>query len=120
MSAANRYFCKIFAVVVLICFCIPSMANIVTSKSSLVDSSLSSSRGPHGQVSSNWVAYWKSDHLFKDKPEPKRKPEPKHHRDSERVAVADGDPSSFALLAVGLSGLLVTVVAARTGAKTRT
>jgi hypothetical protein len=122
MSPATRHFCKIFAVVVLLCFCIPSMANTVTNKSSLAHSSLASLRGPHSQVSANWIAYWKSDDVFKDKDKDKDipKPKPKHHQHSQPVGVADGDPSSLALLAIGLSGLLVTAVAARTKPKTRT
>jgi hypothetical protein len=122
MSPATRHFCKIFAVVVLLCFCIPSMANTVTNKSNLAHSSPASLRGPHSQVSANWVAYWKSDDVFKDndKDKDKPKPQPKHHPHSQPIAVADGDPSSLALLAVGLSGLLVTAVVARTRPKTRT
>ena len=122
MSPATRHFCKIFAVVVLLCFCIPSMANTVTNKSSLAHSSLASLRGPHSQVSANWVAYWKSDDVFKDndKDKDKPKPKPKHHQHSQPIGVADGDPSSLALLAVGLSGLLVTAVVARARPKTRT
>jgi hypothetical protein len=122
MSPATRHFCKIFAVVVLLCFCIPSMANTVTNKSSLAHSSPASLRGPHSKVSANWVAYWKSDDVFKDndKDKDKPKPKPKHHQHSQPVGVADGDPSSLALLAVGLSGLLVTAVVARTRPKRRT
>ena len=84
--------------------------------------------GPQVQMSSNWVSntagavqfvccrsngigYWNLLHFFKPKPKPK----PPH---SSPVAVADGDPSSLVLLAVGLTGLLVAAVFAR--AKPRT
>jgi hypothetical protein len=98
------------------------MANTVTNKSSLAHSSLASLRGPHSQVSANWIAYWKSDDVFKDKDKDKDipKPKPKHHQHSQPVGVADGDPSSLALLAIGLSGLLGIPVVARMRPKTRT
>jgi hypothetical protein len=115
MSHANRHICKIVsAVVVFLGCCIPTIANTVTNKSSLAYSSPASLRGPHGQVSSNWLAYWDSHHLFKNKPKPKHQPH------SGPVAVADGDPSSLALLAIGLSGLLGIPVVARMRPKTRT
>src|SRR5205807_4829529 len=86
--------------------------------------------GPQVQMSSNWVsntagalqfvccrsngiAYWNLVHFFK----PKLKPKPKRPHSSP-VAVADGDPSSLVLLAVGFTGLLVAAVFARTKLRT--
>jgi hypothetical protein len=128
MSRANRLVYQIiFAVGVLFSFCIPAVASSVTSKSSTLVANLS---GPQVRTSSNWVgntagalqfvccrskgiAYWNLVHFFKPKPKPK--PKPPH---SSRVAVADGDPSSLVLLAVGLTGLLVAAVFARTKLRT--
>jgi len=128
MSGANRLFCQIvFAVVALFSFCIPAVATSVTSKSNTLVANLS---GPHVQMSPNWVgntasalqfvccrsngiACWNLLHFFKPKPKPK--PKPPH---SSPVAVADGDPSSLVLLAVGLTGLLVASVFARTKLRT--
>jgi hypothetical protein len=95
MSHANRRFCGIvFAVAVLFGFCIPSIADSVTYKSSVPTGSLASLWGPRGHVS----------------PHPRPGP----------VGVADGDPSSLVLLAIGLSVLLVTAVVARAKPRTRT
>jgi len=82
MSHINRHLCKmVFAVAVLFGFCIPSLADSVTHKSSVPTPSLAT-------------------------------------RPVSRVA--DGDPSSLVLLAIGLSGFLVTAVVARTKPRTRT
>ena len=128
MSRANRLFYQIiFAVGVLFGFCIPAVASSVTSKSNTLVANLS---GPQVQMSSNWVSntagavqfvccrsngigYWNLLHFFKPKPKPKPKP-----RHSSPVAVADGDPSSLVLLAVGLTGLFFASVFA--GTKLRT
>ena len=129
MSGANHLFCQIvFAVAVLFSFCIPAVATSVTSKSNTLVANLS---GPQVQMSSNWVsntagalqfvfcrsngiAYWNLvQHFFKPKP----KPRPKRPHSSP-VAVADGDPSSLVLLAVGFTGLLVAAVFARTKLRT--
>jgi len=127
MSRANRLFYQIaFAVGVLFTFCIPAVASSVTSKSNTLVANLS---GLQVRMSSNWVgntasalhvccrsngiAYWNLLHFFKPKPKPK--PKPPH---SSPVAVADGDPSSLVLLAVGLTGLLVAAVFARTKLRT--
>jgi len=128
MSRANHLFYQIiFAVGVIFTFCIPAVASSVTSKSNTLVANLS---GPQVQMSSNWVsntagalqfvccrsngiAYWNLVHFFKPKPKPK--PKPPH---SSPVAVADGDPSSLVLLAVGFTGLLVAAVFARTKLRT--
>ena len=128
MSRANRLFYQIIlAVGVLFSFCIPAAASSVTPKSSTLVANLS---GPQVQMSSNWVSntagavqfvccrsngigYWNLLHFFKPKPKPK--PKSPH---SSPVAVADGDPSSLVLLAVGLTGLFFASLFARTKLRT--
>jgi len=120
---SNRRFCQlVFAVGVLFSFCIPCVASRVTYKPNI--GSMADLWGPQGQVSSNWfgntagavrsvcfksngIGYLNLLYLFKPKPKP---PSP--------VVVADGDPSSLVLLAVGLTGLLVTAVVARLRTRT--
>jgi len=120
---SNRRFCQlVFAVGVLFSFCIPCVASRVTYKPNI--GSMADLWGPQGQVSSSWfgntagavrsvcfksngIGYLNLLYLFKPKPKP---PSP--------VVVADGDPSSLVLLAVGLTGLLFASVFARTKLRT--
>ena len=131
MSSASRHFYKIvFAVGILVSFCIPSVASTVTYKSTTLNGAVAALWGPEVELSPKWVsntagaarfvccrsngiAYWNLLHFFKPKPKPK--PKPPH---SSPVVVADGDPSPLALLAVGLTGLFVAAVFARTKPRT--